>query len=214
MIYNLFKSGDADMIFFISDTHFGHKNIIKYCNRPYQSVEEMDEDMIERWNRKVSENDTVYILGDFVWNKGSLKYYAERLNGAKVLIIGNHDENWTLVKDHLNFSYFKEVSDYRIERIGERSATLCHYPMVEWRNSRDDDAPEMGYLIHGHIHNNYSDEYRCVMRKRNALNASAEINNFEPVTFEELIRNNMRFKLSILSEEDKAYLLKSYCDDM
>lgn len=91
------------MIFFISDTHFGHKNIIKHCSRPYETVEEMDEGLIEKWNRKVGKIDTVYIIGDFVWNKSKVPYYAERLKGKKILIAGNHDETWTRKKDTLIF---------------------------------------------------------------------------------------------------------------
>lgn len=197
------------MIFFISDTHFGHKNIIKHCSRPYETVEAMDEGFIEKWNRKVGKLDTVYIIGDFVWNKSKVPYYAERLKGKKILIAGNHDETWTRKKGHPNFSCFEEVADYKFERANNHSLTLCHYPMVEWRNSRKEDAPYIGYMIHGHIHNNYSDEYRYMLRHHNALNAGADVNNFEPVTFEEMIENNLRFKLSVLNEEDAAYLLNS-----
>lgn len=197
------------MEFFISDTHFGHKNIIRHCNRPFQSIEEMDEVMIEKWNNKVSKSDTVYIVGDFVWNKGKLPYYAERLAGTKILIAGNHDETWTRKREHLNFSYFAEVTDYKLDCIAQHPVTLCHYPMVEWRNSRQDDASYLGYLIHGHIHNNYSEEYRYMLRHHNALNAGADVNNLEPVTFKEMIENNLRFKLSVLPDDDKEYLLKS-----
>lgn len=202
------------MTFFISDTHFTHKNVIKYCNRPHATVEEMDEDMIERWNRKVGEFDTVYILGDFVWKKSMVPYFAERLRGHKILIVGNHDETWTRKENHPNFACFDEVVDYKITCIFDRPVTLCHYPMVEWKNSRKDDSPRQGYLIHGHIHNNYSEEYRYMLRHPNALNAGADVNNLEPVTFEELVENNLRFKLSVLSDEDKAILLNSTNDNM
>ena len=197
------------MIYFTSDTHFGHKNVIRLCGRPYETVEEMDEDMIEKWNRKVTELDTVYIVGDFVWNKNKLPYYAERLKGNKILITGNHDETWTRKKEHPNFAYFYEVIDYKLDSIADHPITLCHYPMVEWRNSRKDDAPYLGYLIHGHIHNNYTDEYRYMLRHHNALNAGADVNGLEPVTFEEMIENNLRFKLSVLGDEDKTHLLSS-----
>ena len=82
-------------VFIISDTHFGHENIIKYCNRPFSSVEEMDEKMIKNWNETVSNNDVVLHLGDF--GLGKKEYIAsivKRLNGKKILIMGNHD-NWS-----------------------------------------------------------------------------------------------------------------------
>ena len=195
------------MIFFTSDTHFGHANVIRYCSRPYASVEEMDEDMIARWNKKVSPDDIVYITGDFVWKRQQLPEYAKRLNGKKRLIIGNHDETWTRVKNHPNYEYFESVEDYRIDNISGHPVTLCHYPMVEWRNSRQDDSEYLGYLIHGHIHNNYVDDYRYMLRHFNALNAGVDVNNYEPVTFDEMVKNNLAFKISILSDNDKEYLL-------
>lgn len=76
--------------FFTADTHFGHTNIIKYCNRPFSSVEEMDETLIQNWNSVVKKNDIVYHLGDFTF-KGSKNNYASRLNGKKKLCRGNHD---------------------------------------------------------------------------------------------------------------------------
>ena len=84
-------------IFYTSDLHFGHSNIIKYENRPWNDVDEMKEELIARWNAKVNQNDTVYVLGDFAW-KGSkasiddINNIVKSLNGKKHLIIGNHDE--------------------------------------------------------------------------------------------------------------------------
>ena len=79
-------------IFITSDNHFNHKNIIKYCDRPFDSVEEMNEAMIERWNETVSKDDVVLHLGDFCkGNVWMIKQIRERLNGTIILIIGNHD---------------------------------------------------------------------------------------------------------------------------
>ena len=82
-------------VFIISDTHFGHASIIKYCNRPFSSVEEMDETMIKRWNETVSNNDIIIHLGDVgLSNKEYITNIIKRLNGKKILIMGNHD-NWS-----------------------------------------------------------------------------------------------------------------------
>ena len=81
-------------VFIISDTHFNHANIIKYCNRPFKDTKEMDEMMIKNWNETVSNKDIVLHLGDF--GLGKKEYIAsivKRLNGKKILIMGNHD-NW------------------------------------------------------------------------------------------------------------------------
>jgi calcineurin-like phosphoesterase family protein len=79
------------MIYFSSDHHFGHSNIIKYCNRPYSSVEEMNEKLIENWNATVKPEDTVYYLGDFSLSTKPVKEITPKLNGHKLLIPGNHD---------------------------------------------------------------------------------------------------------------------------
>ena len=95
-------------VFFTSDLHFGHKNIIRFDNRPFFSVEEMDKTLIENWNRKVSEDDTVYILGDISWyNDEKTTEIFAGLNGHKILIKGNHDRVHGKVR-----KVFEEITDY------------------------------------------------------------------------------------------------------
>lgn len=85
-------------IFYISDTHFGHKNCIKFDNRPFETVEEMDQTLIDNWNKKVSDEDTVYIIGDFIYRSGNtFEWYLKQLKGKKILVSGNHD--WQLLED-------------------------------------------------------------------------------------------------------------------
>lgn len=193
------------MTYFTSDLHFGHSNIIKLCNRPFDSVEAMDEALIENWNRKVKRNDTVYVIGDIVWDKKRLAYYMDRLSGKKILIAGNHDSAWSRREE--SKVYFDEVLPYLEVHLNGHPITMCHYPMLEWMSSREESRRKIGYLIHGHIHNRISDEYRQLYLSFNALNAGADVNNFEPVTFEELVANNLRFKLAALeSEADRNYL--------
>ena len=88
-----------NQIYFTSDHHFLHNNIIQYCNRPFSSVEEMNEYMIQKWNEKISDTDLIYYLGDFAIEKRdqekafiNIKKILERLKGQKILIAGNHDE--------------------------------------------------------------------------------------------------------------------------
>lgn len=89
--------------------------------------------------------------------------------------------------------------------------TMCHYPMLEWRSSREESKRKLGYLIHGHIHNRIADEYRQLFLRFNALNAGVDINGYAPVNFDELLANNLNFKLSALDlKEDRDYLLTEY----
>ena len=86
---------------------------------------------------------------------------------------------------------------------------MCNNTMLEWRSSREDSGRKLGYLIHGHIHNRISDEYRQLFLQFNALNAGVDVNGYAPVTFDELVANNLEFKLKALSSEEDRELLKT-----
>ncbi|MBQ8637028.1 MAG: metallophosphoesterase [Clostridia bacterium] len=90
------------MIYFTSDTHFGHYNIIRLCNRPFADADEMNEYMLYRWNEKVNENDTIYIIGDLFFKCKNPQNILSQLKGKKHLIIGNHDNSWLRLIMHQN----------------------------------------------------------------------------------------------------------------
>lgn len=188
------------MIYFTSDLHLGHDNIIKLCNRPFDSVEEMDETIISNWNKRVKKNDTVYVVGDFIWKESDLSKYISRLSGKKILIVGNHDK-WAKKEEYAKF--FEYITKYEEVSLNGHQLTLCHYPMVEWKNSRKEGTSRLGYLIYGHIHNNIRSEYKLLFETYNALNAGVDINNFEPVSFDELVDNNKFFVKNIVEKLDK-----------
>ena len=197
------------MPLYTSDLHLGHKNIIELCKRPFASVEEMDNALIESWNRKVGKDDLVYLVGDAVWDKKRVAYYMDQLSGKKILVAGNHDAPW--IKKEECQRCFEDIISYAELRLEGHPVTICHYPMLEWRDSREESAKNLGYLIHGHIHNRVAEEYRQLFLQFNALNAGADVNGFEPVTFDELVDNNLSFKLKALeSEEDRRLLLERY----
>ena len=86
------KDNMEQKVFFTSDLHLGHANVIRYDNRPFSSVEEMNEELIKRWNAKVGKGDVVYVLGDFIWHTDKKpEDILWALNGMKILIRGNHD---------------------------------------------------------------------------------------------------------------------------
>lgn len=120
-------------ICFISDLHFGHKNIIRFDNRPFQSVEEMDETLITNWNNKINKNDTVYILGDISWYpKDKTAEILSTLKGNKYLITGNHDNK--LIKHDIIREQFVEITPYMEIRIPynniqNQQVILSHYFM-------------------------------------------------------------------------------------
>ncbi len=131
------------MRWFVSDTHFMHRNILRYCDRPFDSIKEHDEELIRRWNEVVHENDTVYHLGDFALGpKFRIAEIVEQLNGHIILIRGNHDKKPSFYYD----VGFHEVYDYKwIDFNREHKVLLCHYPNVRFEHSRH-------ILLHGHNH--------------------------------------------------------------
>ena len=161
------------MVYFTADLHLGHAAILKYCHRPFASVQEMDRTLIENWNRCVRDGDTVYVLGDMIWPKKKAPEYLAALKGNIILLRGNHDISW--LKQTPCEGWPTQIQEYAKIRIAGRGVTLCHYPMLEWEDSRPQFSTKPGYLIHGHIHNNVLPEYTVILRQHHALNAGVDI---------------------------------------
>lgn len=141
-----------DKVWFTSDLHFFHKNICKYCNRPYENIEEMNQAIIDNWNSVVNDDDYVFVLGDLGFcGTTKLKPMIAELKGHIFIIQGNHDNDKlinSLYYDRVIYGFDKLLSLTVVEEDGsEQEMTLCHFPMIEWYNS------ERGsWMIHGHCH--------------------------------------------------------------
>jgi calcineurin-like phosphoesterase family protein len=126
--------------FVISDNHFGHKNIIKYCNRPFFSVDEMNSYMIFQWNSVVQDDDTVIHGGDFMFYKNDTGIFNS-LKGEKILVRGNHDHKATL-----NLGWEKVVD--RLDFVHNNvNVVIDHYPLVEWNRKTHGSIH-----LYGHVH--------------------------------------------------------------
>ena len=166
-------------IFITSDTHFGHQNIIKYCNRPYKSVKEMNDDMIKKWNNTVSKNDKVFHLGDIGFGEPHELYeIIHQLNGYKILIRGNHDKAFS--DSTLKTFGFKEIYKYPI--VLEEEYILSHYKLQLVLGS---DMKN----IFGHSHN--KDNFN----NGNYYNACVENNNYKPKMFHDIKLNFKKYTL-------------------
>lgn len=188
------------MTYYTSDLHLGHANVISHCDRPFADADEMDAALIQNWNAKVHRNDTVYIVGDFLFRaKRPAEEYLSELKGKKHLIIGNHDKYW-MKKVNLE-KWFESVSLMLFVHDSGRTATLCHYPMMSWPG-----MSKGGFMVYGHIHNNTNADYWPLIASRSQmLNAGVDINSFEPVSLDEMIENNRCFKeLQACMTEDKS----------
>lgn len=161
--------------FFTSDTHFGHTNIIKYCNRPFTCADEMDEAMIKNWNSVVQPQDTIYHLGDFGFvHADKIAKVLKRLNGKKIFIMGNHDKQ---MRDPSIRGFFEEMTNYKEIYIrNKQKVVLCHYPFASWNGSFHGS-----YHLHGHTHNNYHSPMRV-------LDVGVDCWNYTPVSYDEIER--------------------------
>jgi len=129
--------------YFISDTHFGHKNIIRYCNRPFNDVEEMNNIMINEWNSIIQPDDIVYHLGDFcLGDRDVIKKYLARLSGRKMIVLGNHDKYRPTEYMELGFEWSS-----RFPIIFNQFMILSHEPVFLEANS-----PYCN--LYGHLHQN------------------------------------------------------------
>lgn len=155
--------------FMISDMHLGHKHIIDYEKRPFRDVEEMDKTIIENWNKTVSKEDRVFVLGDIsFYNKDKTKEILNGLNGRKILILGNHDRERSL--GWWRDAGITEAINYPI--ILEEFYILSHEPVYL--------SESMPYAnIHGHIHRLQYNNYQY-------FNVSVECVNYTPVSFESI----------------------------
>jgi calcineurin-like phosphoesterase family protein len=131
-------------IFYIADLHFGHKNILSYDNRPFFSVSEMDKALIENWNKTVSKDDTVFILGDISWyNQKEQNNITKQLNGTKILIYGNHDyKSWSKAESGIEYA-----TDYAEIKDNNRHVVLSHYPIMSYNGMY-----RGWYHLYGHVH--------------------------------------------------------------
>ena len=177
-------------IYFTADTHFGHENVIKFSNRQFENLVEMEKVLTENWNARVRPDDDIYIVGDFAWRArhDHIMKCIKQLNGRKHLIMGNHDRKYMDFDDYrAAFVLIDKSTEIFLDK---QRIILCHYPMAEWHQYH-----RGSYHIHGHIHNRKDDAF-YYLRDKNALNAGVDINHYMPVTFEELIINNKFFKES------------------
>jgi calcineurin-like phosphoesterase family protein len=147
--------------YFTADTHFDHANIIQHCGRPFAAIEEMNEAIVEVWNKTVLPGDEVFHLGDLAWSRPDC--WVHRLHGRIHLIRGNHDTKAS--------SLFVTMKDCWIKKsIKGKKVTLCHYPWESWPGA---------YMLHGHSHGN------CP-QKLNRFDVGWDVWG-KPVTLEEII---------------------------
>ena len=180
------------MIYFTSDTHFGHANIIKYCDRPFATVEEMNEALVKNWNSRVSPSDTVYHLGDFAMGGKDNLNIRSRLQGKIVLIRGNHDRSCEQMAPY-GFSEIYDNLKLEVDGVKLYLAHIAHHIADPYagRNTTEKILPELlvpppidfDYFLCGHVHEKWT-------RHFNTINVGVDVCNFHPMTLAEVLKRD------------------------
>lgn len=157
-------------IWFTADTHFGHANIINYSRRPWATVAEMDEALIERWNERVKPGDLVHHLGDVFW-KNRISQYLPRLNGRIEVCLGNHDREGTLRGAGL---VVRDVFTFRHRDI---NIWLSHYPHLTWPGSFHGSLHLFGHE-HGQVNH---------LARERSMDVGVDCHDYRPLHLDDVI---------------------------
>jgi calcineurin-like phosphoesterase family protein len=158
-------------LFFTADTHFHHANIIEYSNRPFDSVEEMDETLVANWNAVVPKDGVVYHLGDFGWkNCGDI---LPRLNGSIYLIRGSHDQRVRRFEQH--FAGILEGYQTLSIPMSKHIVVMCHYAMLRWPKSHFGT-----WHLFGHSHGSLTMEAK-------AIDVGVDCHGFTPLSWNRIV---------------------------
>lgn len=165
--------------FFTSDHHFGHTNIIRFCNRPFRNVHEMNEVMIQKWNEKIGPNDEVYHLGDFgLCTDEEIIKISARLNGVIYLITGNHER--AALNNRKRFRWIKDYYELKVKdndcKNGYRKIVLFHYAMRVWHGDY-----KGAWHLYGHTHGNLPDKADML-----SFDVGVDCHDFYPLSYEDV----------------------------
>ena len=175
-----------DKLFFTSDPHYGHENILKYCHRPFSSIKEHDEELIRLWNETVPEDGIVFILGDIGFcSETYLKTILNRLNGKIYWIIGNHD--WRRITPGI-INRFECITQQMVITVDNKLVYLNHFPFVCYPDS--DRHPV--YQFFGHVHSGplsgSSDISRLVHLNKRQYDVGVDNNEYKPISFQDIMK--------------------------
>ena len=182
-------------IWFTSDLHFGHKNVIKFCNRPFADIKEMGEKLIENWNSCVKENDIIFVLGDVFWfnDSHSIKKVLNKLNGIIYIIPGNHDnfESYHRIADNPRIILCDDIVQLFLESEDNRwckkiiELWLSHYPLMTWPHRENGSINLFGH-IHSHPNRSEGVDQDLPLHK-NQCDVGTDYWGYKPVKLEKLL---------------------------
>lgn len=146
------------MEYISSDFHLAHKNIFKFCNRPFKTIDEFDIALIKEVSQKIKENDTLYFLGDLAFSNQVAEEFINSLKGKMVFIKGNHDyKTLNFLRQNKNFREKVKVYDYLEIVRNQKTIVLFHYPILEWNK-----AYHGSIHLYGHWHGKHNYAGKCL----------------------------------------------------
>ena len=200
---NLTQPNDNKNVFFTSDFHLFHNNVLKFDNRPFTDVNEMHVVLEGGWNEVVKPNDIVIYLGDLSFarreDKPSVEAMLNRLNGTIHFVMGNHDK----FEDIKKMTRFQSVQDYlevRVKHVldyNEVETLFCcmHYPIYSWNKSHHGS-----YHVHGHCHGNlHHGEDANYYWNRRAIDAGCMLHDYKPISYTQVIEKLRQVVLPTLT---------------
>jgi len=196
------------MIYLTSDLHIFHTNVIRYCNRPFNTVEEMNEALVANWNFVVDVDDSVYCLGDFSMAARPVETFTKRLNGIKYLVPGNHDfchsyhkksrtpENrakWIKFYQDNGWIVLPEQTTLEVPGLG--TLNMCHMPYESYNSGSDEKQFDDKYkkwrpvddgriLLCGHVHEKW--KTKKTDKETLMINVGVDVNNHKPVSLDQI----------------------------
>ena len=204
-------------VFFTGDLHFGHENVLAFNNRPFASVEEMDSELVRRWNNKVGKGDLTYVLGDMIWKtrNADAAELIKSLNGQVILIKGNHDRFLHNAKAKEALAGLKDYDDIcvTLEDGTKKRVILSHFFTPMYNGHRHQ-------AIHLHAHSHFTDEADFEIDFARHLNRTGCRNeiynvgcmywNYEPVTLDEILAHGETVRPNY-GERSPEYAVELYC---
>ena len=178
------QDDDIKHIFFTADIHLLHPKIVDICSRP-TTVEEHDQWIISRINEKVSKHDTLYILGDIsMASKEKTEKLLDKINGNKILIVGNHDNN---ILTSTRFGEVKQIKNFTFNSPSYPNIhiVLCHYPIASW-----DRKVHGSFHLHGHTHNRFQNTGL-------SFDVGVDAQNYYPISLEEVLDKMTKLSLTM-----------------
>lgn len=168
------------MIYFTADLHLGHEKILRYCNRPFQSIQEMDETIIYNWNHVVKKEDVGYILGDFAF--GNPIDYYKRLNGIVYIVPGSHDRKLKKLDQRFILPPLYTL------KYNKQIVVLCHYALRTFYHSYYG-----AFNLYGHSHGRLTSIGR-------SMDVGVDTNDFYPYSYDEIYKKLSKIEFNITTE--------------